>query len=148
KFYVTRLLWIKKVTDEDMHHNFTCMLQADERTQIKTVTLKKGDTRDLPVHIFTTGIILAVLFSCVAVAAVFVCVMFRVDLVLFYRNICRRDDTAGDGKEYDAFVSYLKDCVSPTEEEREFALKILPMILEENFGYKLCIFERDVSPGG
>ncbi|XP_035750270.1 interleukin-18 receptor 1 [Egretta garzetta] len=148
KFYVTRLLWIRKVTDEDMHHNFTCMLQADERTQIKTVTLKKGDTRDLPVHIFTTGIILAVLFSCVAVAAVFVCVMFRVDLVLFYRNICRRDDTAGDGKEYDAFVSYLKDCVSPTEEEREFALKILPMILEENFGYKLCIFERDVSPGG
>lgn len=52
-----------------------------------------------------------------------------------------------DGKEYDAFVSYLKDCVSPTEEEREFALEILPMILEENFGYKLCIFERDVSPG-
>lgn len=53
-----------------------------------------------------------------------------------------------DGKEYDAFVSYLKDCVSPIEEEREFALKILPMILEENFGYKLCIFERDVFAGG
>ncbi|XP_075348045.1 interleukin-18 receptor 1 [Mycteria americana] len=148
KFYVTRLLRIKKVTDEVMHHNFTCMLQADERTQIKIVKLKKGNTRDLPVPIFTTGMVLAVLFPCVAVAAVFVCVMFRVDLVLFYRNICRRDDTAGDGKEYDAFVSYLKDCVSPTEEEREFALKILPMILEENFGYKLCIFERDVSPGG
>ncbi|KFQ71346.1 Interleukin-18 receptor 1, partial [Phaethon lepturus] len=148
KFYVTRLLRIKKVTDEDLHHNFTCMLQADERTQIKIVKLKKGNTRDLPVHIFTTGMVLAVLFPCVAVAAVFVCVMFRVDLVLFYRNICRRDDTAGDGKEYDAFVSYLKDCVSATEEEREFALKILPMILEENFGYKLCVFERDVSPGG
>uniref|UniRef100_A0A8D0EGH4 Interleukin 18 receptor 1 n=1 Tax=Strix occidentalis caurina TaxID=311401 RepID=A0A8D0EGH4_STROC len=148
KFYITRLLRIKKVTDEDMHHNFTCMLQADERTLMKIVKLKKGNTRDLPVHIFTTGMVLAVLFPCVAVAAVFVCVMFRVDLVLFYRNICRRDDTAGDGKEYDAFVSYLKDCVSPTEEEREFALKILPMVLEENFGYKLCIFERDVSPGG
>ncbi|XP_057278327.1 interleukin-18 receptor 1 [Pezoporus wallicus] len=147
KFYVTRLLQIKKVTDEDMRHNFTCMLQADERTQIKIVKLKKGNTQDLPVHIFTTGMVLAVLFPCVAVASVFVCVMFRVDLVLFYRNVCRRDDTARDGKEYDAFVSYLKDCVSPTEEEREFALKILPMILEENFGYKLCIFERDVSPG-
>ncbi|XP_009324515.1 PREDICTED: interleukin-18 receptor 1 [Pygoscelis adeliae] len=148
KFYVTRLLRIRKVTDEDMHHNFTCMLQADERTQIKIMKLKKGNTRDLPVRIFTTGMVLAVLFPCIAVAAVFVCVMFRVDLVLFYRNVCRRDDTAGDGKEYDAFVSYLKDCVSPTEEEREFALKILPMVLEENFGYKLCIFERDVSPGG
>ncbi|KFQ12587.1 Interleukin-18 receptor 1, partial [Leptosomus discolor] len=148
KFYVTRLLRIKKVSEEDMHHNFTCMLQADERTQIKIVKLKKGNTQDLPVHIFTTGMVLAVLFPCVVVAAVIVCVMFRVDLVLFYRNACRRDDTAGDGKEYDAFVSYLKDCVSPTEDEREFALKILPMILEENFGYKLCIFERDVSPGG
>ncbi|NXY42552.1 IL18R protein, partial [Ceuthmochares aereus] len=148
KFYVTRLLRIRKVKDEDMHHNFTCMLQADERTQIKIVKLKKGNTQDLPSHVFTAGIVLAVLFSCVAVAVVVLCVIFRVDLVLFYRNICRRDDTAEDGKEYDAFVSYLKDCVSPSEEERDFALKVLPTVLEENFGYKLCIFERDVSPGG
>ncbi|XP_032906999.1 interleukin-18 receptor 1-like isoform X2 [Catharus ustulatus] len=148
KFYITRLLRIKKVRDEDMHHNFTCMLQADESTQMKIVKLKKGKTQDLPVHIFTTGMVLALLFPFVAVAVVFVFVMFRVDFVLFYRSICRRDDTAGDGKEYDAFVSYLKDCVSPIEEEREFALKILPMILEENFGYKLCIFERDVFAGG
>ncbi|NXP51369.1 IL18R protein, partial [Heliornis fulica] len=148
KFYITRLLRIEKVTFKDMHCNFTCMLQADDRAQIKIVKLKKRKTRDLPVHIFTTGMVLAVLFPCVAVAAVCVCVMFRVDLVLFYRNLCRRDDTAGDGKEYDAFVSYLKDSICPTEEEREFALKILPMILEGKFGYKLCIFERDVSPGG
>lgn len=46
-------------------------------------------------RIFTTGMVLAVLLPCIAVAAVFVCVMFRVDLVLFYRNVCRRDDTAG-----------------------------------------------------
>ncbi|XP_019478779.1 interleukin-18 receptor 1 isoform X2 [Meleagris gallopavo] len=94
KFYITRLLRIKKVREEDLHHNFTCTLQADEITHVKVVKLKK------------------------------------------------------DGKEYDAFVSYLKDCVSTSKEEREFALRILPMILEENFGYKLCIFERDVSPGG
>ncbi|NXF98354.1 IL18R protein, partial [Eubucco bourcierii] len=148
KVYVTRLLQIKKVTDEDMHRNFTCMFQTDEKTQIKIVKLKKGKTQDLPVHIFMPAMAFTILFPCVAVAAVFFCVVFRIDLVLFYRNICRRDDTAGDGKEYDAFVSYLKDCVSPTEEEREFALTILPMILEENFGYKLCIFERDISPGG
>ncbi|NXO04680.1 IL18R protein, partial [Rhinopomastus cyanomelas] len=148
KFYITRLLRVKKVTEEDVHRNFTCMLQTDEGSKIKRVKLKKGSTRDMPVHVFTTGMVLAVLFPCAAVAAVFVCVMFRVDLVLFYRSICRRDETAEDGKEYDAFVSYLKDGVSSSEEEREFALKILPMVLEENFGYKLCIFERDVSPGG
>ncbi|XP_042724457.1 interleukin-18 receptor 1 [Lagopus leucura] len=148
KFYITRLLRIKKVREEDLNHNFTCTLQADEIMHIKVVKLKKGNTRDLPMHIFTTGMILAVLFPCVALAVAVVCVIFRVDLVLFYRNISQRDDTAGDGKEYDAFVSYLKDCVSTSKEEREFALRILPMILEENFGYKLCIFERDVSPGG
>ncbi|NXS34401.1 IL18R protein, partial [Pomatostomus ruficeps] len=87
-------LRIKKVRDEDMHHNFTCMLQADESTQIKIVKLKKGRTQDLPVHVFTTGMVLALLFPFVAVALVFVFVMFRVDFVLFYRNICRRDDTA------------------------------------------------------
>ncbi|XP_067994173.1 interleukin-18 receptor 1 isoform X2 [Melanerpes formicivorus] len=148
KVYVTRLLRIKKVTDEDMHHNFTCVFQMDENTQIKIVKLKKGKIQDMPEHIFTTAMVLAVLFPCVAVAVMFFCVMFRIELVLFYRNLCRRDDTAGDGKEYDAFVSYLKDCASPTEEEREFALKILPMVLEKHFGYKLCIFERDVCPGG
>ncbi|POI25844.1 hypothetical protein CIB84_010404, partial [Bambusicola thoracicus] len=148
KFYITRFLRIKEVREEDFHHNFTCKLQTDETTDIKVVKLKKGNTRDLPMHVFTTGMILAVLFPCVAMAVVVVCVIFRVDLVLFYRNISQRDDTAGDGKEYDAFVSYLKNCVSTSNEEREFALKILPMILEENFGYKLCIFERDVSPGG
>lgn len=52
-------------------------------------------TQDLPVHIFTTGMVLALLFPLVAVAVVFVFVMFRVDFVLFYRSICRRDDTAG-----------------------------------------------------
>lgn len=46
-------------------------------------------------HLFTTGMILAVLLPCVVIAMTVVCVMFRVDLVLFYRNICRRDDTAG-----------------------------------------------------
>lgn len=54
-----------------------------------------GKTQDLHVHIFTTGMVLALLFPLVAVAVVFVFVIFRVDFVLFYRNICRRDDTAG-----------------------------------------------------
>ncbi|NXH23327.1 IL18R protein, partial [Bucco capensis] len=148
KLYVTRLLRIKQVRAEDMHHNFTCMFQTDERTQLKIVKLKKGKRPEVPLHIFSTGLVLAVLLPCAAVAGMFACVMFRVHLVLFYRSISRRDDTAGDGKEYDAFVSYLKDSASPSEEEREFALKVLPMMLEENFGYKLCIFERDVSPGG
>lgn len=42
KVYVTRLLRIKNVRDEDMHHNFTCIFQTGEKPQIKIVKLKKG----------------------------------------------------------------------------------------------------------
>ncbi|XP_024308973.1 interleukin-18 receptor 1 isoform X4 [Homo sapiens] len=53
-----------------------------------------------------------------------------------------------DGKTYDAFVSYLKECRPENGEEHTFAVEILPRVLEKHFGYKLCIFERDVVPGG
>ncbi|XP_059514841.1 interleukin-18 receptor 1 isoform X2 [Myotis daubentonii] len=53
-----------------------------------------------------------------------------------------------DGKTYDAFVSYLKGCGPAHGAERAFAVEVLPRVLEEHFGYKLCIFERDVAPGG
>lgn len=52
-----------------------------------------------------------------------------------------------DGKTYDAFVSYLKECRPENGEEHTFAVEILPRVLEKHFGYKLCIFERDVVPG-
>ncbi|KFP04164.1 Interleukin-18 receptor 1, partial [Calypte anna] len=140
KFYVTRLLQIKKVTNEDMHHNFTCVLQADERTQIKIVKLKKA-TQSLVQPTLLFGSLCSLSRS----------LKIKCDVNTVFLMIAKKTiigDLFSDGKEYDAFVSYLKDCVSPSEEEREFALNILPMVLEENFGYKLCIFERDVCPGG
>ncbi|XP_019064194.1 interleukin-18 receptor 1 isoform X2 [Fukomys damarensis] len=53
-----------------------------------------------------------------------------------------------DGKAYDAFVSYLREYRPEHGEEYTFAVETLPMALEKHFGYKLCIFERDVLPGG
>ncbi|XP_015266386.1 PREDICTED: interleukin-18 receptor accessory protein [Gekko japonicus] len=57
-----------------------------------------------------------------------------------------------DNKEFDAFVSYAKpdfpesDPMSLSEEQ--FALEVLPQILENKYGYKLCFIERDILPGG
>uniref|UniRef100_A0A8C5S5K8 Interleukin 18 receptor 1 n=1 Tax=Laticauda laticaudata TaxID=8630 RepID=A0A8C5S5K8_LATLA len=103
---------------------------------------------DLPVHAFTAGMIIAIIFSFIAIMIVILCVIFKIELVLLFRAITGKDETLGDGKLYDAFVSYLKDCTPICSEERKFALEILPKILEDHFGYKLCIFERDISPGG
>ncbi|XP_064412980.1 interleukin-18 receptor 1 [Latimeria chalumnae] len=91
-------------------------------------------------------IIVAVLTMSVAA----MCAAFKVDIILLYRDLTGKDETEGDGKQYDAYISYLKDNHSKvtTQEEHKFAVEILPKVLEEHFGYKLCIFERDVSPGG
>ena len=48
-----------------------------------------------------------------------------------------------DGKEYDIYVSYARNV-----EEEEFVLLTLRGVLENEFGYKLCIFDRDSLPGG
>ncbi|XP_017926361.1 X-linked interleukin-1 receptor accessory protein-like 2 isoform X2 [Pipra filicauda] len=57
-----------------------------------------------------------------------------------------------DNKEYDAYLSYTK--VDPdaldrdTNEEEQFALEILPDVLEKHYGYKLFIPDRDLIPSG
>uniref|UniRef100_UPI001659D9C7 X-linked interleukin-1 receptor accessory protein-like 2 n=1 Tax=Halichoerus grypus TaxID=9711 RepID=UPI001659D9C7 len=72
--------------------------------------------------------------------------------MLFYRQHFGSDETTNDNKEYDAYLSYTKvdqdtlDCDNP--EEEQFALEILPDVLEKHYGYKLFIPERDLIPSG
>ncbi|KAL8190105.1 UNVERIFIED_CONTAM: hypothetical protein K2H54_040523 [Gekko kuhli] len=150
KFFVLKQLWIKSFQEEDINAVYNCTLLAAQSTnaETKTFILKKVKPSDLSPHTFATGMIVAILCFLGAVVVMILCVVFRVDLALLYRDLAAKDETLGDGKIYDAFVSYLKDCVPICGEEREFALDILPRILEEHFGYKLCVFERDISPGG
>lgn len=58
-----------------------------------------------------------------------------------------------DQKEFDAFVSYAKwspfeSEASSSLSEETLALNLLPDVLENKYGYTLCLLERDVAPGG
>uniref|UniRef100_F7F019 Interleukin 18 receptor 1 n=1 Tax=Monodelphis domestica TaxID=13616 RepID=F7F019_MONDO len=142
---VSSLLEIKIVKEENLNMWYNCTLSSPSITETIAYFLKKKEgPADISRHIF----IIALVSSAAVIFLVIMCVIYRVDILLCYRDFLRRDETLLDGKEYDAFVSYLKDCQSENGEEHKFALEILPEALEKHFGYKLCIFERDIIPGG
>ncbi|NXI37496.1 ILRL1 protein, partial [Galbula dea] len=52
-----------------------------------------------------------------------------------------------DGKVYDAYVIYPKCNTNEANFVEYFVYQIMPDILENQCGYKLCIYGRDVYPG-
>ncbi|XP_012497369.1 PREDICTED: interleukin-18 receptor 1 isoform X1 [Propithecus coquereli] len=148
KLYSSKILRIENISENNLNFLYNCTVTGNGGTDTKSFILVKKDMADIPGHVFTRGMIIAALILVAVVCLVVVAVIYRVDLVLFYRHLMGRDETLTDGKTYDAFVSYLKDCRPENGEEYSFAVEILPRVLEKHFGYKLCIFERDVMPGG
>ncbi|XP_055255760.1 interleukin-18 receptor 1 isoform X3 [Moschus berezovskii] len=149
KWLASTILRIENINTRNLDFLYNCTAVNEGGIDTKSfILLRKEDVVDIPGHVFTGGMIAAVVVSVVAVCLVTVGVIYRVDLVLFYRHFMGRDETLTDGKTYDAFVSYLKECQPEHGEEHTFAVETLPRVLEKHFGYKLCIFERDVVPGG
>ncbi|XP_070235978.1 interleukin-18 receptor 1 isoform X2 [Bos mutus] len=149
KWLASTILRIENVNTRNLNFSYNCTAVNEGGIDTKSfLLLLKEDMVDIPGHVFTRGMIVAVVISVVVVCLVTMGVIYRVDLVLFYRHFMGRDETLTDGKTYDAFVSYLKECQPEHGEEHAFAVETLPRVLEKHFGYKLCIFERDVVPGG
>ncbi|XP_066228393.1 interleukin-18 receptor 1 [Saccopteryx leptura] len=149
KWLASKILRIENINEKNLNILYNCTVASEGATDTRSfILLKKEDLIDIPGHVFTRGMIIAVLILGIVVCLVIVGVIYRVDLALFYRHFMGRDETLTDGKTYDAFVSYLRECRPEHGEEHTFAVEILPRVLEKHFGYKLCIFERDVVPGG
>ncbi|MGH0189195.1 UNVERIFIED_CONTAM: hypothetical protein FKN15_033876 [Acipenser sinensis] len=75
---------------------------------------------------------------------------YNVEIMLCYRRHFGSDETEDDNKEYDAYLTYSKvelDSMDlESSEEEQFALEILPDVLEKHYGYKLFIPSRDLMP--
>uniref|UniRef100_A0A8D0L4P4 TIR domain-containing protein n=1 Tax=Sphenodon punctatus TaxID=8508 RepID=A0A8D0L4P4_SPHPU len=138
---------LREVTEADLSSNFTCFAQNSVGNATGVFRLKeKGKV--LFIYILC-GAIITLLGVLMGSAIVY---LHRIEIVLVYRNYLAKDETVGDCKEFDAFVSHAKlDTFGGDNsflDEEQFALEVLPNMLENNYGYKLCLLERDILPGG
>uniref|UniRef100_A0A8B9RWX0 TIR domain-containing protein n=1 Tax=Accipiter nisus TaxID=211598 RepID=A0A8B9RWX0_9AVES len=138
---------LKEVTERDLRSNFTCFAENSVGNATAVIQLKRKQ------RVF----LLYVLCSAISTLFAFLlCTAFIyqhwIEIVLMYRSYLVHNETTGDGKEFDAFVSYAKldssEGDSTLISEEKFALELLPDMLENKYGYKLCILERDILPGG
>ncbi|NWS80283.1 I18RA protein, partial [Toxostoma redivivum] len=138
---------LKEVTEKDLRSNFTCFAENSVGNATAVIQLKKKQR------------VLFLYIICSAISTLFAFVLFTaliyqhwIEIMLMYQSYLVHNKITEDGKEFDAFVSYAKLNSSESESalisEEKFALELLPDMLENKYGYKLCILERDILPGG
>ncbi|KAM5319925.1 interleukin-1 receptor type 1 isoform 1-T11 [Glossophaga mutica] len=100
-----------------------------------------------PVPNFQKHIIgIFVMLTIVITSSVFIYKIFKIDIVLWYRDSCYDflPPKASDGKTYDAYILYPKTLEEGSTSNSDiFVFKVLPEVLEKQCGYKLFIYGRD-----
>ncbi|XP_015501644.2 LOW QUALITY PROTEIN: interleukin-18 receptor accessory protein [Parus major] len=138
---------LKEVTEKDLRSNFTCFAENSVGNATAVIQLKRKQ-RVLFLYVLCSAI--STLFAFVLCTAFIY--QHWIEIVLMYRSYMVHNKSTEDGKEFDAFVSYAKLSSSESDSalisEEKFALELLPDMLENKYGYKLCILERDILPGG
>ncbi|MEQ2280626.1 hypothetical protein AMECASPLE_021855 [Ameca splendens] len=136
-------LVFREVLEEDLSTNFSCKLESDELALFVTITLNKTAG---PSYLILTAC--AVCFMMMLALAVVTYVKFKIDVTLFLRdNVgfkCCPGNTS-DEKSYDAFLMCYKSYTDGGLSEAD--RKCLATTLEDQFGYSLCLYDRDVLPG-
>ncbi|XP_066477430.1 interleukin-18 receptor accessory protein [Tiliqua scincoides] len=149
------ILKLTEVTEEDLNSSFICMAHNSIGTSTGVFKLNRK-TEKVKFFLVTLCCVIIILLG-LFLGSMFV-YQHWIEILLFCRNYMAKDETVGDSKEFDAFVSYAKadspeaDLVffneSQVVKEETLALEHLPQVLENKYGYKLCLTERDILPGG
>ncbi|XP_062391246.1 interleukin-1 receptor-like 2 [Sardina pilchardus] len=147
------VLIISEVSLLDLQTQFECTAENRVEWISVTITLKQQESFHSEVLV-CVGVLLVLLLVAMAVK------WFAIDLALLFRSARRTED----GKVYDAYVVYPRECVwghavrecvcedAARECVCEDALSVflsssLPAVLEDQCGYKLFIHGRDDTPG-
>ncbi|XP_078538847.1 single Ig IL-1-related receptor isoform X1 [Lissotriton helveticus] len=120
------------ITREEDFGTFTCVVQNS------TATFTLNETEP-------TGHVAAIVFALTILGLLLIggllYVKCRLNAKLWYRNKYG-DVEMNDGKLYDAYVSY-----STASDDKKFANFILKPHLENRYGYKLFLDDKDILPG-
>ncbi|XP_044285159.1 interleukin-18 receptor accessory protein [Varanus komodoensis] len=140
---------LKEVAEEDLSSHFICLAQNSVGNSTGMFKLRKKKEKAL--HFLLT-LCCTIIFLLGVILGGTLTYWHWIELVLFYRNYLAKDETLNDCKEFDAFVSYAKPETPEANQElyneEQFAIEFLPQVLENEYGYKLCLSERDILPGG
>ncbi|CAI5645089.1 unnamed protein product [Oreochromis niloticus] len=136
----TTSLIFRKVSEDDLSKNYTCVLQSAYQPSFVTITLKQKASRS-----YTSLGVCFVIIVVVMFVTVVTYVKFKVDITLFLRDTLKWSGSISDGKSYDAFLMCYKcDTAGGLNASDK---RWLESVLEEKFGYSLCLYDRDVLPG-
>ncbi|CAO2607979.1 Interleukin-18 receptor accessory protein [Lemmus lemmus] len=136
------------VTQRDLSSKFVCFAQNSVGNTTRTIQLRKKEGVVF-VHVLL-GTAMALVGILVSAAFLY---WYWIEIVLLCRAYRSKDETLKDKKEFDAFISYAnlsspeREAISSPSEEH-LALNLFPEVLENKYGYTLCLLERDVTPGG
>ncbi|KAM9409799.1 X-linked interleukin-1 receptor accessory protein-like 2 isoform 2-T2 [Pholidichthys leucotaenia] len=133
-------LIFKAVSEKDLSTQYTCKIESEGQSGYVTVSLKKIARPSYASLVISLIIILAVMGVTVTVYA-----KFKIDIILFLRDTVGWFNSTSDGKNYDGFLMCYKSNTDRGLNDQD--RKWLESVLEERFGYSLCIFDRDILPG-
>ncbi|PWA18919.1 hypothetical protein CCH79_00004956, partial [Gambusia affinis] len=140
--WLSATLVFREVLAEDLSTEFSCKLESAELTRFVSVTLDKTAG---PSYVTLTACVACVVVVMAVIVATYV--KFKIDVTLLLRGIlgssCQSNKS--DEKSYDAFLMCYKSVTDGglSEEDR----KCLASTLEDEFGYSICLYDRDVLPG-
>ncbi|XP_069553927.1 interleukin-1 receptor-like 1 [Brachyistius frenatus] len=138
---MTASLVFKEVLEEDLSKQYTCGLQHDSHyPKSVNITLTQ---KARPSYVSLASCFISMVVMVVVTIAIYV--KFKVDIFLYLRDTLNCRWSAADEKSYDA---YLMCYESVTDGGLNVCdRRWLENVLEERFGYHLCLYERDVLPG-
>ncbi|KAJ8352527.1 hypothetical protein SKAU_G00240030 [Synaphobranchus kaupii] len=142
KCHVNASLVFRRVSQEHLNTKYICKLGSTSK-QLNNVSITLTQRGDSPSPLLPLGIV--GMFAAIASLIMVIYLKLKIDIVLFLRELRGASFSDSDGKQYDAYIMYYKAASEEalTEEEK----RLVPRILETEFGYRLCLYERDILPG-